>query len=58
MHSYMFVDTDSRRIRARFRVGFVRIRWDSHEDDDDDEDDDENDDEDEGEEEDDDADND
>jgi len=29
LHSYMFVDTDSRRIRARFRVGFVRIRGDS-----------------------------
>ena len=29
LHSYIFADTDSRRIRARFRVGFVRIRGDS-----------------------------
>ena len=29
LHLHMFVDTDSRRIRARFGSGFVRIRGDS-----------------------------
>ena len=29
LHLHMPVDADSRRIRARFRSGFVRIRWDS-----------------------------